>query len=62
MVKLNPEELREISEELDGIVNGHREVLEHNPQISRALTDIRDAARAKYERVSEHRRPEPRPL
>jgi len=30
MVKLNPDELRQISEEIDGIVTNHREVLDHN--------------------------------
>jgi len=58
MVKLNPDELRQISEEIDGIVNGHREVLDHNPQISRPLTEARDAAKDKYETVSEHQKPE----
>ena len=58
MVKLNRDELRQISEEIDGIVNGHRDVLDDNPQISRPLTEARDAARAKYERVSEHQGPD----
>ena len=53
MVKLNPDELRQISEEIDGIVNGHRAVLDNNPQISRPLTEARDEAKAKYERISE---------
>ena len=50
MVKLDPDELRQISEK---IVRGHREVLDHNPQISRPLTEARDAAKGKYEAVSE---------
>jgi hypothetical protein len=58
MVKLNPDELRQISEEIDGIVNGHRDVLDNNPQISRPLTEARDAAKVKYETVLEHPRPE----
>ena len=62
MVKLNPDELRQISEEIDGIVRGHRELLGHNPQISRPLTEARDAAKTKYEAVSEHQKPEPKPL
>ena len=62
MVKLNPDELRQISEEIDGIVTSHRETLDHNPQISRPLTEARDAARAKYETVSEHQKSEVRPL
>ena len=53
MVKLNPDELKQISEEIDGIVANHREVLDHNPQISRPLTEARDAAKAKYDCVSE---------
>ena len=57
MVKLNPEELRRISEEIDGIVTSHREILDHNPQISRSLIEARDAAKIKYETVSEHQRP-----
>jgi len=58
MVKLNREELRQISEEIDGIVNGHREVLDHNPQIRIPLTEARDLARNKYEKISEHPKPE----
>ena len=53
MVKLNRDELRQISEEIDGIVNDHRDVLDNNPQISRPLTEARDEAKAKYERISE---------
>jgi hypothetical protein len=52
MVKLDPEKLRQISEEIDGIVNGHRDVLDHNPQISRPLSQARDAARAKYKNIT----------
>ena len=53
MVKLNPDELRQISEEIDGAVKGHRDVLDHNPRISRPLTKARDAARARCATVSE---------
>ena len=31
MVKLNPDELRQISEKIDGIVTSYRETLDHNP-------------------------------
>jgi len=62
MVKLNREELRHISEEIDGIVSAHREVLDHNPQISRPLTEARDLARTKYEKISELPKPETTPL
>jgi len=62
MVKLNPDELRQISEEIDGIVTNHREVLDHNPQISRPLTEARDAAKAKYDSVSERQRPDAKTL
>ena len=61
MVKLNPDELRKISEEIDGIVNGQRDLLHHNPKIRRPLIEARDAARAKYETVSEHQKPENQP-
>ena len=62
MVKLNPDELRQISEEIDGIVSNHRETLDHNPQISRSLTEARDAAKAKYDSVSERQRPDAKTL
>ena len=62
MVKLDREELRQISQEIDDILDGHREVLDHNPQISRPLTEARDLARTKYERISELPKPETTPL
>ena len=62
MLKLNPDELRQISEAIDGIVKSHRETLDHNPQISRPLTEARDAAKGKYETVCEHDRAEAKPL
>ena len=43
MLKLNPDELRQISEEIDGIVTSHRETLDHNPQISRPLISVQAA-------------------
>jgi len=58
MVKLDREELRQISQEIDGILDGHREVLDHNPQIRIPLTEARDLARTKYEKISEHPKPE----
>ena len=62
MVKVNPDELRQISEEIDGIVSNHRETLDHNPQISRPPTEARDAAKAKYDSVSERQRPDAKTL
>ena len=53
MVKLNLDELRQLSEEIDGIVQNHREVLDHNPQINCPLIEARDAAKTKYDSVSE---------
>jgi len=62
MVKLNPDELRQIPEEIDGIVSNQRETLDHNPQISCPLTEARDSAKAKYDSVSERQRPEAKTL
>jgi len=56
MLKLNPDELRQISErKLMTFVNWPSRSLANNPQVSRPLTEARDAAKAKYETVSEHR-------
>jgi hypothetical protein len=53
MVKLDREELRQISEEIEGIFKAHRAVLDANPTISRWLVEAHDAAQSKYDRISE---------
>jgi hypothetical protein len=53
MVKLDREELRLIAEEIEGIFKAHQAVLDADPPVSRPLAEARDAAQAKYDRISE---------
>jgi hypothetical protein len=53
MIKLNPTELEQIAEEIEGIFKSHRAVLDANPLVSRPLAEARDAAQVKYDRISE---------
>ena len=53
MVKLDPEELKQIAVEIEGIFKTHRAVLDANPSVSLPLAQARDAAQDKYDRISE---------
>jgi hypothetical protein len=60
MVKLDPQELKQIAQEIDGIFRAHREVLDANPSVGGPLAVALDAAQDKYDRISERAaRPQP---
>lgn len=50
-MKHDPEELNEVRKEIDGILQGHRDILNDEPRILRPLTEARDAAATKYKDV-----------
>lgn len=56
MNKHKPEELDDLRKDLDDVINTHRGILTDEPRIMRPLTEARDAAKTKYDDVSERKR------
>jgi len=51
----DPEELNDIRQELEDVLKVHREILNQEPRILRPLLEAQQAAKTKYERVTEAR-------
>lgn len=52
MSKHDPEELRQIHDELEDVFRSHRDVLNDEPRISRPIREAAEAAKVKYEDVT----------
>lgn len=48
MEKFDPKELDDIRKEVDGIIQTHRPLLNHEPKLLKPLEQVRDAAKFKY--------------
>lgn len=54
-MKHDPEELKSLRDDLENVFKGYRDLLNDEPRIARPLAEARDAARIKYENISEGR-------
>lgn len=55
---MTADELKDLVDELDGVIAGNRDLLNSEPRIGRPLKEARDAAKVKYDdriRISEGR-------
>ncbi len=59
-MKLNPEQLREAAQDLQGWLHRHPDVAKAEPEITRHVIQARDLAERRYRAVSDAR-PEPAP-
>jgi hypothetical protein len=55
MQKVNPDELKEMRDDLDNFIRDHRDALNHEPRILNPVKEARDAAATKYRDVKELR-------
>ena len=53
MQKCNPEEVRELSEDLQGVLHRHPDAVRANPDIADDIVHARDKAAAKYRQITE---------
>lgn len=54
-MKHDPEELKDVENELEAVIRTHRDILNTEPRIANPLKEARDAARIKYENATEGR-------
>ena len=54
-MKISPEKLRDLGNDLDRVRENYKDVVEDDPQIQRQFDATRDYVKAKYARISEPR-------
>ena len=50
-MKINPEELKTLADEINGVIDGHREIMDREPAIRKNLVGAKDEALKKFEEV-----------
>ena len=56
-MKSDPEDLRNLAEDLKGCIQRHPDAIRANPDIATDIVKARDLAEAKYRRITENRYP-----
>lgn len=54
-MKGNPADLRELGNDIDRAIHDHRDAIINNEDIAAALFGVRNAIRARYDKVNENR-------
>ena len=54
-MRADPEDLKNLSDDLRGVIKRHDDALTHNPDIAADLLKVRDKAQRRYDEVTEHR-------
>ena len=54
-MKLTPDQLKDLKDDLDNLFRDHRDVINAEPRIQRPLIEAQAVAKRRYDEVSEHR-------
>jgi hypothetical protein len=57
VLKGNPADVCELSEDIGRCIGNHPDAITHNPDIARKLLNLRDKTRERYERIAEKQSP-----